>query len=64
MGSACNPDSLNICGADLVAGQQYQIEADVYVPLDAYVGDGAMPANAVLATYGDFKAGNAFTVGQ
>jgi hypothetical protein len=63
--SACPSDgSFNICGTDLVAGRQYQIEADVYTPGNAYVGDGAPPSSPVVPTYGDFGDGAPFTIGQ
>jgi hypothetical protein len=63
--STCPTDgSFNVCGADLVAGNQYQIEADIYMPSDAYVGDGPPPTNPVNPAYGDFSDAPAFTVGQ
>lgn len=61
--STCPSDgSFNVCGADLVAGRQYSIEADVYTPGNAYVGDGPPPANPIDPAYGDFYDTLPFTV--
>ena len=62
--SQCPMEALNVCGADLVAGKEDAIEADVYPPANAYVGDGSRPANAVDPVYGDLKDTQAFTVGR
>ena len=63
--SACPSDgSFNVCGNDLIAGRQYVIEADVYSPADAYVGDGPPPSSPVAPVYGDFFDDTAFTVGN
>jgi hypothetical protein len=63
-GATCQTDRLNVCDTDLVAGHQYAIEADVYMPQNAYVGDGAPPANPIDPTYGDFFDAPTFTVGN
>jgi hypothetical protein len=63
-GSACTAGAMNVCGSSLVAGKQYEIEADVYTPSDAYVGDGPEPANPVAPVYGDYADTAAFTLRQ
>ena len=41
----------------------YQIEADVYTPNNAYVGDGPPPTNPVAPVYGDYDSGISFRIG-
>lgn len=61
--SACPVDSPIVCGADLIAGRSYSIQASLYTPPDAYLG-GYPPANPITPTYLDevsttpFKMGN------
>ncbi len=63
--STCSLLNGNVCGSDLVAGREYMIEADVYTPSTAYVGDGPAPTNPVAPIYGDSAwTGTAFTIGQ
>jgi hypothetical protein len=63
--STCPTDgSFNICGNDLKKGTSYAIEADIYTPHDAYVGDGAPPASPITPAYGDYADTGDFTIGN
>lgn len=47
--SSCTQGS-EVCGADLVAGRFYSVEAALYTPQNAYIGT-QPPANAIRPTY-------------
>ncbi len=55
----CAADSPYICGADLVAGRSYSIQASLYTPPNAYLG-GYPPANPISPTYLDEDTTPAF----
>lgn len=46
----CAADSPYVCGADLVVGRSYSIQAALYTPANAFLG-GFPPANPVSPTY-------------
>lgn len=52
IGSPCAADSPYTCGADLMSGKSYVVQASLYTPPDAYLG-GFPPANPVTPTYLD-----------
>ena len=60
----CDTNSSIACGSDLVTGRKYVIEAALYTPADAYLGNGAPPSNPVDPTYLDFGFGDPFTMGN
>ncbi|OGG50933.1 hypothetical protein A2763_02760 [Candidatus Kaiserbacteria bacterium RIFCSPHIGHO2_01_FULL_54_36] len=62
--SACSSVYLNVCGADLVVGGRYAIEADVYTPADAYIGDETQNSNGPDPEWGNYSKTNAFTIGS
>ncbi len=64
LSSQCPTEGSNVCGADLVSGRQYSLEADVYTPANAYVGDGAKPSGAPDPEYGDYETTDPFTMGD
>jgi hypothetical protein len=64
-GDTCDPNSPAPCASDLVAGNSYGIEADLYNPANAYLGLPPMPANDVAPNYADSGyTPTPFTVGQ
>ena len=62
--SACSSSYLNVCGADLVVGQSYAIEADVSTPANAYIGDAEQSIDGPDAEWGSYASTNAFTIGE
>jgi hypothetical protein len=52
-GDTCDPNSPSPCASDLVAGDSYGIEADLYNPANAYLGLPPLPANAAAPNYTD-----------
>jgi hypothetical protein len=62
VGATCNQNAANVCATDLQQGASYAIEAVLYTPSNAYIGDGAAPANPVAPTYGASALGGTFTV--
>ena len=62
LGAACNPNASNVCDTDLVNGTTYAIEAILYTPSNAYIGDGTEPVNPVAPTYGASAVGGTFVV--
>ena len=62
--STCLAGTFKVCASDLVAGESYAIEADVYTPHDAYVGEGDAPSNPISPVYGDYADTADFTVGN
>ena len=62
VGATCNPNASNVCDTDLVQGDSYAIEAVLYTPSSAYVGDGTAPANPVAPSYGNSAVTGTFTV--
>ncbi|HVM73422.1 MAG TPA: hypothetical protein VMU13_00900 [Candidatus Paceibacterota bacterium] len=62
VGATCNANASNVCDTDLVAGGSYAIEAVLYTPSNAYVGDGTEPNNPIQPTYGNSGVTNSFTV--
>ncbi len=62
VGATCNPNASNVCDTDLVQGDSYTIEAVLYTPSSAYVGDGTAPANPVAPSYGNSAVTGTFTV--
>ena len=62
LGSTCNPNASNVCASDLVQGGSYAIEAVLYAPSNAYVGDGTAPSNPTQPTYGSSAVAGTFTV--
>ncbi len=61
---SCDTNSSIVCGSDLVTGRKYLIEAALYTPANAYLGNGAPPANPIDPTYIDFGFADPFTMGQ
>ena len=65
IGTACDTNSLNACATDLVAGQEYVIEAALYTPQNAFLGGLPVPTNAIDPSYTDFGyTNNVFTLGN
>ena len=60
----CDTNSSIACGSDLVTGRRYLIEAALYTPANAYVGNGAPPQDPIDPTYIDFGFGDPFTMGN
>jgi Tfp pilus assembly protein PilV len=60
--STCPADLPTVCGADLVPGRSYSIEAALYTPANAYLGGLPNPALPV-PTYIDYNYTIPFTVG-
>jgi len=50
--SPCAVDSPSVCGADLIVGRTYSIQASLFTPPNAYLG-GFPPANPITPTYLD-----------
>ena len=63
-GEQCVAGSSKVCASHLVAGKSYAVEAIIYTPAHAYVGDGLAPANPVSPTYGASSVGGAFIISQ
>ena len=61
-GAYCNSSTNNVCASDLVVGKSYSIEALIYSPNNAYVGDGADPGTNILPTYTNSATTSVFTV--
>ena len=62
VGASCNANASNVCDTDLVDGSVYAIEAVLYSPSTAYVGDGTAPTSPVQPTYGASAVTETFTV--
>jgi hypothetical protein len=62
IGATCNPNASNVCASDLVGGDNYAIEAVMYTPSNAYVGDGTAPSNPIAPVYGQSAVGGTFTL--
>ena len=60
--STCNTNASNVCSNDLVSQQQYTVEAVLYTPSNAYVGDGISPVSPVAPVYGNSGLGGVFTI--
>lgn len=60
----CDNNSPAPCAADLVPGRDYDIEAALYTPSNAYLGGLPAPANPVDPQYVDYNDTTAFTVGN
>lgn len=59
---ACTTDTPYVCASDLVSGQQYAIEANLYAPTGADLGEPNTPANAPLPTFLEFGWTDPFTM--
>lgn len=65
VGSSCNSNSDDACASDLVAGDSYGIEAAVYTPSDANLGDGSEPSSNPSPSYSGYGyTATPFTIGQ
>jgi hypothetical protein len=62
VGASCNPNASNVCDTDLVQGDSYAIEAVLYTPSTAYIGDGTAPASPTAPVYGASAVGGSFTL--
>ena len=62
LGAPCNANASNVCAADIVNGSTYSIEAVLYTPSNAYVGDGTAPASPIQPTYGNSGVTGSFTI--
>ena len=61
-GDACPANTPYVCAADLVSGREYLIEADLYTPPDADLGEPGTPASAPDPLYLEFGFTNSFTM--
>ena len=62
LGASCNANASNVCASDIVNGATYSIEAVLYTPGNAYIGDGTAPASPTQPTYGNSGVTQSFTV--
>ena len=62
VGATCNPNASNACASDLVEGDSYAVEAVMYSPASAYVGDGTAPSDPVAPVYGQSAVSGTFTL--
>lgn len=62
-GSACPVDTPYVCGANLVPGRAYSIDAAIYTPKNAYLG-GYPPPNPIQPTYLGYGTSDTFTISQ
>lgn len=62
-GAACDSSSQIICASALTDNDTYAIQALLYTPSTAYVGDGAAPASPVAPVYGDSGMSGSFMLG-
>jgi hypothetical protein len=62
IGATCNPEASNVCASDLTQGDSYAIEAVLYTPSNAYVGDGTAPSSPTAPVYGASAVGGTFTL--
>lgn len=61
-GDACPANTPYVCAADLVSGREYLIEADLYTPPDADLGEPGTPSSAPDPLYLEFGFTNSFTM--
>jgi hypothetical protein len=58
----CNAEASNVCSSDLKSGVSYSIQAALYTPSNAYIGDNVAPTNPISPTYGSVGMGGVFTI--
>src|SRR3989344_1449333 len=61
-GDSCPANAPYVCAADLVSGREYLIEADLYTPPDAGLGEPGTPASAPDPLYLEFGFTHSFTM--
>lgn len=60
--TVCDHSVNNVCASDLVSGHQYTIEALMYTPSNAYIGDGLDPGTGIMPTYTGSATTSPFTM--